>query len=163
MRTSALPLCLARLRFNRSVITIPSLRRTGAGIRLLCRLRWLIAWLFCRQFVASLAWVLLTFIHCIYVRMQHCVRRITCVPFRRLLSDVRRECMKRLFVAFHGTLGSYLRDALSVGQCGCCGMPLCPSGLGSSLVSSFYLVVFSVFTCKNVLNYVVNHFAICFS
>jgi hypothetical protein len=46
-----------------------------------------------------------------YVRMQHFVRRTTCVPFRRLLGDVRREFMQRLFAALHGTLGSYLRDA----------------------------------------------------
>jgi hypothetical protein len=36
-------------------------------------------------------------------RMQHFVRRPTCVPFRRILVDVRREFMQRLFAAPHGT------------------------------------------------------------
>jgi hypothetical protein len=44
--------------------------------------------------------------------MQHFVRQITFVPFRRFLGDARREFMPRLFAALHGTLGSYLRDAL---------------------------------------------------
>jgi len=48
----------------------------------------------------------------IYVRMQHFVRRTTCVPFRRFLGNVRREFMQRLSTPLHGTLGSYLRDAL---------------------------------------------------
>jgi hypothetical protein len=47
-----------------------------------------------------------------YVRMQHFVRRTTYVPFRRFLGDVRREFMQRLCATLHGTLGSYLRDAL---------------------------------------------------
>jgi hypothetical protein len=46
--------------------------------------------------------------------MQHFVRRSTYVPFRHFLGDVRREFMQRLFVALHGTLGSYLRDAFHV-------------------------------------------------
>jgi hypothetical protein len=66
----------------------------------------------------------------IYVRMQRFVRRTTHVPFRRILGDVRREFMLRLFDAFHGTLGSYLRDALQEGIC--YGMPSCSSGLGFS-------------------------------
>jgi hypothetical protein len=52
----------------------------------------------------------------IYVRMQHFVRRTICVPFRRFLGDVRREFMRRLYAALHGTLGSYLRDALQEGS-----------------------------------------------
>jgi hypothetical protein len=48
----------------------------------------------------------------IYVRMQHFVRRTTHVPFRRFWGDMRREFMQRLCDALHGTLGSYLRDAL---------------------------------------------------
>jgi hypothetical protein len=48
-----------------------------------------------------------------YVRMQHFVRRTTYVPFQRLFfGDVRRGFMQRLLAALHGTLGSYLRDAL---------------------------------------------------
>jgi hypothetical protein len=50
-----------------------------------------------------------------YVRMQHFVRRSTYVPFRRSLGDVRREFMLRLYAALHGTLSSYLRDALQEG------------------------------------------------
>jgi hypothetical protein len=63
MRTSALPLCLARLRFSRSMTTIPSLWRMGAGWRR-WRLCWLIAWLFWGQLVASLAWVQLPLVPC---------------------------------------------------------------------------------------------------
>jgi hypothetical protein len=51
-----------------------------------------------------------------YLRMQNFVRRSTYVPFRRFLWDVRREFMQRLFAALHGTLGSYLRDALQEGN-----------------------------------------------
>jgi hypothetical protein len=51
-----------------------------------------------------------------YVHMQHFVHQSTSVPFRRFLGDVRRECMQRLSVALHGTLGSYLRDAFHEGS-----------------------------------------------
>jgi hypothetical protein len=51
-----------------------------------------------------------------YIRMHHFVRRITYVPYRRFLEDVRREFMQRLFLALYGTLGSYLRDALHEGS-----------------------------------------------
>jgi hypothetical protein len=52
-----------------------------------------------------------------YVRMQHFVRRTTYVPFRRfLVGDVRRKLMQRISIAFHGTLGSYLRDAFQKGS-----------------------------------------------
>jgi NAD-specific glutamate dehydrogenase len=47
-----------------------------------------------------------------YDRMHHFVSRSTYVSFRRFWGDVRREFMQRLFVALHGTLGAYLRDAL---------------------------------------------------
>jgi hypothetical protein len=47
--------------------------------------------------------------------MQHFVRRTT-VPFRRFWGDVRREFMQRQSAALHGTLGSYLRDALQEGS-----------------------------------------------
>jgi hypothetical protein len=51
-----------------------------------------------------------------YVRMQHFVRGSTCVPFQRLLGDVRRKFLQRIFAAFHGTLGSHLRDAFQEGS-----------------------------------------------
>jgi NAD-specific glutamate dehydrogenase len=51
-----------------------------------------------------------------YVRTQHFIRRSTYVPFRRYSGDVRREFMQRLYVALHGTMGSYLRDALHEGS-----------------------------------------------
>jgi hypothetical protein len=51
-----------------------------------------------------------------YVRMQHFVRRTTYVPFRRFWGDVRREFIQRLSSALHGSLGSYLRDALQEGS-----------------------------------------------
>jgi hypothetical protein len=50
------------------------------------------------------------------VRMQHFVRRSTCVPFLRFLGDVRREFMQRLFAALHDTMGSCLCDAFQEGN-----------------------------------------------
>jgi hypothetical protein len=47
--------------------------------------------------------------------MQHFVRRATSVLFRRSLGYVRREFMQRLCATLHGTLGSYVRDALHEG------------------------------------------------
>jgi hypothetical protein len=41
---------------------------------------------------------------------------ISFVDLRRFLRDVRRYFMQRLFVTLHGTLGSYLRDALHEGS-----------------------------------------------
>jgi hypothetical protein len=52
----------------------------------------------------------------IYVRMHEFVRRSTSIPFIRFLGDVRRESVQRLSVVLHGTLGSYLRDALQEGS-----------------------------------------------
>jgi hypothetical protein len=51
-----------------------------------------------------------------HARMQNFVRRSTYVLFRRFLGDVRREFMQRLCADLHGTLGSYLRDALHEGS-----------------------------------------------
>jgi hypothetical protein len=51
-----------------------------------------------------------------YVHIQHFVRRTTSIPFWRFWEDVRREFMQCLYyVALHGTLGSYLRDAFQKG------------------------------------------------
>jgi hypothetical protein len=50
-----------------------------------------------------------------YTRVKECVRRPTCVPFRRFLWGVRREAIQRLYVVLHSTLGSHLRDALREG------------------------------------------------
>jgi hypothetical protein len=47
-----------------------------------------------------------------YARMQHFVRRTTSYPFWRFLVDARSEFMQRVSAALHGTLGSYIRDAL---------------------------------------------------
>jgi hypothetical protein len=47
-----------------------------------------------------------------YGRMQHFVCRTTYVPFWRFWGYVRLEFMQRLSAALHGTLSSYLRDAL---------------------------------------------------
>jgi hypothetical protein len=44
--------------------------------------------------------------------MQYFVRRTSYVPSRGYWGDVRREFMQRFSAALHGTLGSYLRDAL---------------------------------------------------
>jgi hypothetical protein len=51
-----------------------------------------------------------------YVSLHHFVRRTNYVSFRRFWGDVRREFMQRLSVALHGTLGSFLRDALQEGS-----------------------------------------------
>jgi hypothetical protein len=51
-----------------------------------------------------------------YVRMHHFVRRLTDVPFRRFLVDVRLEFIQCLFAVLHATLGSYLGDALQEGN-----------------------------------------------
>jgi hypothetical protein len=52
-----------------------------------------------------------------YVRLQNFVRRTTTlVPFRRVLGDVRREFMQCMSATLHGTLSSYLRDALQEGS-----------------------------------------------
>jgi hypothetical protein len=51
-----------------------------------------------------------------YVRMQHFVRQNNYVPLRRFWGDVLLEFMQRLSVDLHGTLGSYLRDALQEGS-----------------------------------------------
>jgi hypothetical protein len=50
-----------------------------------------------------------------YVRMQN-ISRTSYVLFWRFGGDVRREFMQRLCAALHGTMGSYLRDALQEGS-----------------------------------------------
>jgi hypothetical protein len=47
--------------------------------------------------------------------MKEFVRRSTYAPFRRFIGGVRDEFMHYLYVVLHGTLGSYLRDALEEG------------------------------------------------
>jgi hypothetical protein len=105
-----------------------------------------------------------------YVRMQHFVRRNAIVPFRRFWGDVCRKFMQRLFVALHGThvvshvttqlviedfhsrhgtLVSYLRDALNEGSADAVAFPSCFSGLGFFLFSSICLVASIAFSCKN--------------
>jgi hypothetical protein len=46
------------------------------------------------------------------------------------LGDVRRELMQRLSAYVHGTLGSYLRDALHEGSAEVMALPPCSSGFG---------------------------------
>jgi hypothetical protein len=87
-----------------------------------------------------------------YVRMQHFVRRSTSVPFRRFWGQVRCEFMQRLSTAFHGTRGFYLRDAFKEGNVDTVELPSCSSGLGFFLVSSFWLVASTAFSCKNFLS-----------
>jgi hypothetical protein len=88
-----------------------------------------------------------------YVRMQHFVRRSTFVPFRRFLGDVRREFMQRLYVALHGTLGSYLRDAFQEGSADAVACLLVPRAWGFFLFSSFCLVASTAFSCKVIIGY----------
>jgi hypothetical protein len=82
--------------------------------------------------------------------MQHFVRRSTSVPFRRFMGDVRREFMQRLSAAFHGTLGSYLRDAFQEGSADA--VARCSSGLGFFLFPCFCLVASTAFSCKEFLS-----------
>jgi hypothetical protein len=66
----------------------------------------------------SLEGVLLTLVLCAMTAMSVC--NISFVDlimlFSAFLGDVWREFMQRLFVALHGTLGSYLRDGLQEGS-----------------------------------------------
>jgi hypothetical protein len=50
-----------------------------------------------------------------YARMKEIVRRSTYVAFRRFLEDALRKRIQRLSVVPHGTLSSYLRDAMHEG------------------------------------------------
>ena len=81
----------------------------------------MIAWLFWWLFVASMAWVPLTLAPCALTVMSVCnILFVDLLMFRfgGFLGDVRREFMQRLYVALHGTLGSYLRDAFQEGSAG---------------------------------------------
>jgi hypothetical protein len=78
----------------------------------------LIAWLFWWQFVASMAWLLLTLVLCAMRVMSVC--NISFVELLMFLfgvfGDVWREFVQRLFAALHGILGSYLCCALQEGS-----------------------------------------------
>jgi hypothetical protein len=76
------------------------------------------AWLFWWQFVASLAWVLMTLDLCALTIRSYATFRSSnyFCSFSAFLGDVRREFMQRLYAAFHGNLGSYLRDAWQEGS-----------------------------------------------
>jgi hypothetical protein len=76
------------------------------------RLSWLIACLFWLESVASLlAWVLQTPVHCVLTVTSAC--NIPCVDILLIPFDVFGGiCAARI----HGTLGSYLRDALQEGN-----------------------------------------------
>jgi hypothetical protein len=99
----------------RYMTTIPSLLRMGAGWR-----RWRLSWLITLAIFVDIPRSpsmcdagsrSLRYDSYVSYRMHHFVRRSISVPFRRFLTDVRREFMQRLSDALHGTLGSYLRDA----------------------------------------------------
>jgi ABC-type microcin C transport system permease subunit YejE len=72
---------------------------------------------FLRQFVASLTWVRLSFVVCAPRVAPVCNILFIELLFHFVgfLGVVRREFMQRLSTALHGTLGSYLRDALHWG------------------------------------------------
>jgi hypothetical protein len=84
-----------------------------------------------------------------YVHMQRFVRRADFVPFRCFWEDVRREFMQCLCAALHGTLGSYLREALQEGsdELMMSGHAFLFLGLRFSLFPSFCLVASAVFSC----------------
>jgi hypothetical protein len=66
----------------------------------------------------------------------------TFAPFRRhFLGDVRRDFMHRLSVVLHGTLGSYLRDALHDDYANVVARFLAPRAY-ARLLSPLLLVVF---------------------
>jgi NAD-specific glutamate dehydrogenase len=87
----------------------------------------------------------------IYVRMQHFVRRSTYVPFRRFLGDVRREFMQRLLDALHGTLGSYLRNALQEGSVDAVACLLVPRAQAFSCFLLFPWWLMLLFSCKTIV------------
>jgi hypothetical protein len=60
------------------------------------------------------------------------------------MGDVRREFMQRLFAVLHGTLGSYLRDALEEGSVDAVACLRIPRALACG-VFSFLLLLFLVF------------------
>jgi hypothetical protein len=51
-----------------------------------------------------------------YALVKKNVQRSTTVHFRRSLGGVRCELMQRLSMFLHGSMGSYLRDALHEGN-----------------------------------------------
>jgi hypothetical protein len=78
-----------------------------------------------------------------FVRIQHFGRQTTFVPFRRFLGDVRREFMQRHSVDLHGTLGSYLQDALqedSANGVACLHVPRA-FGFSSFLLFAWWLIM----------------------
>jgi hypothetical protein len=152
MQTSALPLYLARLRLSRFMTTIPLLWRMSAGWRI-WRLSWLVAWLFWWQFVASLTWVQRTFVHCVLTNMSACnisFVDLLMFPFAGFLGDVRREFMQRLCIALHGTLGSFLRDALQEGSADVVACLRVPRAWACGV---FSLVVSTARSCKIFFQY----------
>jgi hypothetical protein len=86
--------------------------------------------------------------------MQHFVHRSAFVSFLRFLEDVRQEFMQRLFAALHGTLGSYLRDALHEGGASAlaCYLFLGPRQVGFFLLTPLCLMVSKAFSCKHVFH-----------
>jgi hypothetical protein len=76
-----------------------------------------------------------------YARMKEFVRQSTYIPFHRFLGDLRREFMQILSVVLHGTLGSYLRDAL---QGGCAVVvACCLHAPRDSTFCAYFLFLFS--------------------
>jgi hypothetical protein len=76
-------------------------------------------------------------------------------PFRRFWGNMRRKFMQRLFAALHGTLNSYLRDALQEGSADVVACLHVPRAcvFSSSLIFAgglrcFYLSIFSVDICN---------------
>jgi hypothetical protein len=84
--------------------------------------------------------------------MQHFVRRSTYVHhFRRFWGDVRREFVQRLSTNLHGTLGSYLRDALQEGSTDAVACLPVPRALAYGIFFLLFPVVLggsTSFSCK---------------
>jgi hypothetical protein len=145
----------------------PLLLRTGVGW-LLRRLILFIAWSFWWQFPVSQAWVRRTLAES-YARIKEFVRRSTYIPFRRFIGYVRRESMQRLSMVLHGTLGSYLRDALHEGGAADVANLLAPRALVFVLVffssllvgSTTFFVIYIYFSFFNNFNINTENLIIC--
>jgi hypothetical protein len=107
MRTSALPLCLARLLLLYRLAILVAFRRfLGMGFVDCCSLRF-----------------------DIYVRMHHFVRRYTYFPFRRFWGGRAARILATSFCCPAWYLRFLSSRCFPGGQRRCCGMPPCKSGL----------------------------------
>jgi hypothetical protein len=78
-----------------------------------------------------------------YAIMRHFVHRSIFAPFEGFWGmNVRREFLQRLFVALHGTLGSYFRDALQEESANVLACLLVPLAQTSGVFPSVFFLLF---------------------